>query len=253
MPLASPHAPEHPSLLVPSALSSPGPPCRVAAPCPQPPATHTHASTSRGTLSSPAWCAEPRAPAMLFVSDPMQHFAASVGAPPGSFGRLGCLCLSFSGALVGFRLVEGSLGILLPVRSSWSGTCCQMGCRHPGGAEAGGEVPPILEMPWGQVPTSAAEPVARKRRVGWVSGQLVAQPRNVGFAMLPSFGLSKLRVCRAASAQLCPTAGAQRPWRSSFAPGTRAVRLPPPAPRSRASSPGTLVLLAAVTGCFPAG
>ena len=74
-----------------------------------------------------------------------------------------------------------------------------------------------------------------------MSGQLVAQPRNVGFAMLPSFGLSKLRVCRAACPALPPTAGAQRTLEVVFAPGTRAVRLPPPAPRSRASSPGTLL------------
>lgn len=53
---------------------------------------------------------------MLFVSDPMQHFA-SVGAPPGSFGSTGMpVSVLLGGPWWGFRLVEGSLGILLPVR-----------------------------------------------------------------------------------------------------------------------------------------
>lgn len=139
--------------------------------------------------SSPA-CADPHAPTMLYVSDPMQHFA-TVGTP---FRSIGGPCLHPSrGTRWGFRQCGGLRGVfsyLCPGRApaARGGVAIQGEQRQAGGAQGGGR-----SRAWKQVPVHPGEAqgtsvywLGRTRRQaeegGRVSGQgWVAAWRHGGF------------------------------------------------------------------------
>lgn len=214
-----------------------GPPRRAAASLPLVPGC-AHPCLALRLASSPG-CADPRAPTMLYASDPTQHFA-SVGVL-----RVSILLGGLEGA---FAVAEGSEGFLsivpLPRRApaTGGGATIQVSrggqevprgwCRrwvwrwvpaHPGAAL--GTSPPQL----GRINSQGGE------GGGGVSSQLVA--------CSPALGRPRLRVGRSACLALLPAAGAQRTLELVFAPrALAAVRRPPPALRTRASSPGRLLV-----------
>ena len=189
---------------------------------------------------------------MLYVSDPVQHFA-SVGA----------LRASFSGGLGGaFAVVEDSQGILLSVAllGTWPDG------MPPSGVSRGRQEAP---RGWGrprarrQVPAHPGEALgtsahwlgrtnSQGEEGGWESGQLVALPGDVRVSLPPWLWAVRGSGWAAPPAQPCPwPQELSVPWGLSLLPGLwLPVRLLPPVPRTRASLPGKLLIWLRGQECF---